>query len=62
MSKNSKGLVVNARVREYAKQCGKVNVSESFLDGLNNQVAVLIEQAVIRAEANKRKTLRAQDA
>lgn len=55
-------LVVNAKVRNYAKACGEVNVSDGFVEGLNARVAQLIETAVDRAAANKRKTLRGHDA
>ncbi|MEM0333358.1 MAG: DUF1931 domain-containing protein [Candidatus Aenigmatarchaeota archaeon] len=51
-------LVVKSAVREVA---GDVRISDEFFDALNKKVVEMVKEAVKRAEANGRKTLRAAD-
>lgn len=60
--KDTPCLVVATKVKEYAKECGDVNVGADFIEAISDKVAIMTEQAVLRATANKRKTVRAQDA
>ncbi|MFH7880895.1 MAG: DUF1931 domain-containing protein [Candidatus Aenigmatarchaeota archaeon] len=51
-------LVVKSAVREVV---GDVRISDEFFDALNKKVEAMVKEAVKRAEANGRKTLRAAD-
>ncbi|MCS7093952.1 MAG: DUF1931 domain-containing protein [Candidatus Aenigmarchaeota archaeon] len=51
-------LVIKSAVREVA---GDIRISDEFFDALNKKVAELVKEAVKRAEANGRKTLRGAD-
>jgi len=53
-------LVVQSKVREVAKE-EDVNVGGDFVDSLSNKVEAMIKEAVNRAKANGRKTLRGYD-
>ena len=61
-AKKSSGemLLVGSKVRAEVKEAG-CNFGGDSLDGLNSWVHWLIQQAVARAEANGRKTVRAHD-
>jgi histone H3/H4 len=52
-------VIVRSAVRELVK--GKFNVSDEFLKRLDSDVAALVRRAADRANANKRKTLKARD-
>ena len=54
-------LLVGSKTKEALKGGGKYNVSGDALDGLNEYVYWLIEQAQRRCEANGRKTIRNHD-
>lgn len=58
--KENEMLLVASKTKEALKESG-CNVSSDALEGLNNWVHWLIEQAASRAEANGRKTVRAHD-
>lgn len=58
--KQGEMLLVASKTKEALKDSG-CNVSSDALEGLNNWVHFLIEQASQRAEANGRKTVRAHD-
>ncbi|MEM5815315.1 MAG: DUF1931 domain-containing protein [Candidatus Aenigmatarchaeota archaeon] len=51
-------LIVKSGVREVA---GDTRISDEFFDALNKKVIEIVKEAVKRAEANGRKTLRAAD-
>jgi len=53
-------LLVGSKVKTALKE-GDVNVSADAIEGLNDWVHFLIEQAQARAAANGRKTVRAHD-
>ena len=53
-------LLVGSKVKAALKE-SDVNVSADAIEGLNQWVYLLIEQATKRAEANGRKTVRAHD-
>ncbi|MFH8120456.1 MAG: DUF1931 domain-containing protein [Candidatus Aenigmatarchaeota archaeon] len=57
MSKET-NVIVKSAVREIA---GDVRISDDFFTALNKKVVEMIKEAVKRAEANGRKTLRAAD-
>ena len=58
--KSNEMLVVGSKVKAALKDAG-CNVSGDALEGLNEWVHLLIEQASERASANGRKTVRAHD-
>lgn len=58
--KTSEMLLVGSKVKAALKE-SDVNVSADAIEGLNQWVYLLIEQATKRAEANGRKTVRAHD-
>ena len=51
-------IVIKAKVKEVT---GEYNVSSDFVEVLNNKVKKLIEEAVIRAESNGRRTVMGKD-
>lgn len=53
-------LVVGSKVREFVKG-KKCFAGGDLLEGLNKQVACLLDSAVDRAKNNKRKTVRGHD-
>jgi histone H3/H4 len=57
---NKDMLLVGSKVKAALKE-SDVNVSADAIEGLNEWVYLLIEQATRRAEANGRKTVRAHD-
>jgi len=63
MAKSKEMLLVGSKTKEALKGTGKetFNVSADALEGLNEYVYFLVEQAQIRAAANGRKTIRAHD-
>jgi len=54
-------LIVGSKTKEALKGDGKFNVSKDALEGLNNYVHWLVEQAQKRCTANGRKTIRNHD-
>jgi histone H3/H4 len=54
-------LVVESKVKEYAKSLSEVNVSGDFVDALSEKVGEMISGAVSRCEGNNRKTIRPVD-
>lgn len=54
------GLVVKTAVAEYLKKKG-VRTSVELYEALDRKTAVLLDEAVNRAKANKRTTAMAQD-
>ena len=61
MAKEKEMLLVGSKTKDALKGGGKFNVSSDALDGLNNYVHWLVEQAQKRCEANGRKTIRNHD-
>ena len=53
-------LVVQSKVKEAAKREG-VNVAGDFADALSVKVEAMVKEAVNRAKANGRKTIRGYD-
>jgi len=53
-------LVVQSKVREVVKNAD-VNMSGDFVDALSKKVEEMIKQAINRAKANGRKTIRGYD-
>lgn len=53
-------MVVQSKVREVAKKAD-VNMSGDFVDALSKKVEEIINQAIKRAKANGRKTIRSYD-
>ena len=60
MAKKKEMLLVGSKTKDVLKK-GKVNVAGDALEGLNDVVYWYIEQAVKRAKANGRKTVRNHD-
>ena len=54
------GLVVGSKVKAYLKSKG-LKSSGEIVDALNAVVAEALDKAVVRASANHRSTVRAQD-
>ena len=54
-------LIVGSKTKEALKGGGKFNVSKDALEGLNNYVHWLVDQAQKRCTANGRKTIRNHD-
>lgn len=63
MAKKKEMLLVGSKTKEALKGSGKETfmVSADALDGLNEYVHWLVEQAQLRAKANGRKTIRSYD-
>lgn len=63
MAKDKEMLLVGSKTKEALKGTGKTtfNVSADAIEGLNEYVYWLVEQAQNRAKANGRKTIRAYD-
>jgi len=59
-SKPTEMLLVSSKVRQMLKDAG-CNTAGDALDGLNNYVGWLVQQAAKRAAENGRKTVRAHD-
>lgn len=53
-------FIVQSKVREQLKG-SDVRASEDFLEELNDKVGELIKDAIARAQANGRRTVRAAD-
>ena len=53
-------LVVASKVREYIKSKGMMTASES-LEAINAAVYKLLDAAIVRTQANRRSTVKAQD-
>ena len=53
-------LIVRSKVKDAINQKG-LNSGEEAIEELNKQVTMLIDKAAERAQANKRKTLKASD-
>lgn len=53
-------LVVQSKVREIVKKTD-ANMSGDFVEALSNKVEEMVTQAVNRAKANGRKTVRSYD-
>ncbi len=60
MAKKKEMLLIGSKTKQMLKK-GKVNVSGDALKGLNEVVYWYIDQAVKRAKANGRKTVRPHD-
>ena len=54
-------LLVKQKTKDYIKSLGKLNVASDYLVALNEVVADEIKEAVLRTEANKRKTVSGKD-
>lgn len=54
-------LIIGSKTKEALKGGGKFNVSSDALDGLNEYVHWLVDQAQKKAAANGRKTIRSYD-
>ncbi len=63
MSKSKEMLLVGSKTKEALKGSGKetFNVSADALEGLNDYVYWLVEQAQRRCKENGRKTIRKHD-
>jgi len=59
LAETASRVIVRSAVRELVK--GKFNVSDEFLKRLDADVAAMVRRAADRANANKRKTLKARD-
>jgi histone H3/H4 len=59
LAETASRVIVRSAVRELVK--GKFNVSDEFFKRLDSDVAALVRRAADRANANKRKTLKARD-
>ncbi len=53
-------VIVKSAVRDLVRD--RFNVSEDFLEALNADVVRMVKRAADRADANRRKTLKARDA
>ena len=56
--KSAELIIYQSRTKSAAKKC---NVSSEFYSALDRKVRDMISQAEMRARANKRKTVKAQD-
>ena len=60
MEAEVRSLVVASKVKEIIKDKGLQTSSEA-IDVINKRVLALVEEAVTRAQANKRQTVKGQD-
>lgn len=60
MAKKKEMLLIGSKTKQVLKK-GKVNVAGDALKGLNEVVYWYLEQAIKRAKANGRKTVRPHD-
>ncbi len=60
MAKKKEMLLISSKTKQVLKK-GKVNVAGDALNGLNEVMYCYLEQAIKRAKANGRKTVRAHD-
>jgi len=60
MAKKAEPMVVGSKVRAAIRAKGAM-MSGELLDALNAKVACIIAEAIARAKANKRSTVRPQD-
>jgi histone H3/H4 len=60
MNEEVRSLVVASKVKEVIKDKGLQTAGEA-IDALNKRVLAIVEEAVTRAQANKRATVKAQD-
>lgn len=61
MAKGKDMLLVGSKTKDALKGGGKFNVSSDALEGLNEYVYWLVDQAQKRCKANGRKTIRNHD-
>ncbi len=54
-------LVVSSKVRKYVKEKSQFNTSAEFIEALSKQVESICLNAIERAKANKRKTVKERD-
>lgn len=60
MAKEKETLVVVSKVKEAVKELG-MRSGDDFIDGVNEQVHLIVKAAVARCKANNRQTLKAED-
>ena len=60
MESEVKSLVVASKVKDVIKEKG-LQTSGEAIDALNKRVLQILEDAVMRAQGNKRQTVKAQD-
>ncbi len=60
MAKKRDSLIVTSKVKTHIKSKKMMTASES-VDAINNAVYNLLDNAIARAKANRRSTVRAQD-
>jgi hypothetical protein len=60
MAKKRDSLIVTSKVKAHIKSKKMMTASES-VDAINNAVYNLLDNAIARAKANRRSTVRAQD-
>ena len=51
-------LINKSKIKEL---CGPVNISADFYEGMEKKVESLVKEAMVRAEANGRKTVMGKD-
>jgi len=54
-------IVVRTQIKDIVKEAGINNISDDFIDKLNEKVTVLIKESCKRAQENGRKTVMGKD-
>ncbi len=54
-------LIVSSKVKKYIQGKAQFNTSKEFLDALSQSVEGLCNEAIEKAKAGKRKTVKARD-
>lgn len=54
-------LVVSSKLKAYVKEAGELKCSAEVITAVSNKVKVILDEAILIAKADKRKTLKARD-
>lgn len=57
----SEMLIVSSKVKKYVQDKAEFNTSKEFLDALSQSVEAICDEAIEKARADKRKTVKARD-
>lgn len=54
-------LVISSKLKAYVKEAGELKCSAEVITAVSNKVKVILDEAILIAKADKRKTLKARD-
>lgn len=60
MAKKKESLVVASKVKAYIKS-KKMMTSAEAIEGINDKIYALLDDAIVRCKGNRRSTVKAQD-